>query len=220
MVILLILSKLIDTKIMGFDFTNEESLLFIISAPSGVGKTTIRKILTSQIKDFRYSISYTTRLPRVDEVDGQDYYFISKEVFQEKIGKDFFLEWAKVHENFYGTSKDFIKAALEERENIFLDVDVQGACSFKKKLPGAVFIFLIPPSWEALEERLRNRKTDTVQEIKHRLITAKKEVHCCYEYDYLIVNNNLEETVAKFKAIILAEQCRPSKMKYSLQGIW
>jgi len=205
---------------MKFDFTNKESLLFIISAPSGVGKTTVRKILTSQIKDFRYSISYTTRLPRADEVDGQDYYFISQEIFQEKISKDFFLEWAKVHENFYGTAKDFITAALEERKNIFLDIDVQGAHSLKKKLLGAIFIFLIPPSWEVLEERLLNRKTDTGQEIKHRLITAKKEVHCCYEYDYLIVNNNLEETINKFKAIISAEQCRPSKMKYSLQGIW
>lgn len=205
---------------MKFNLDNEESLGFIISAPSGVGKTTIRKILTSQIEDLRYSISYTTRPPRADEVDGQDYYFISKEIFQEKISECFFLEWAKVHENFYGTAKGPIKEALRERKNIFLDVDIQGARNLKKKLPGAIFIFLIPPSWKALEERLRNRGTEKEQEMRHRLITAKKEIQSCYEYEYLIVNNNLEETVDKLKAIILAEQCRSARMKHSLQGIW
>jgi guanylate kinase len=205
---------------MKLDLRSEESIAFVISAPSGVGKTTIRKKLASHAKDLTYSVSYTTRPPRTGEIEGQDYHFVTREVFQEEIKKDSFLEWAQVHQNFYGTPVDPITAAMRERNDILLDVDVQGAYALQRKLQGAVFIFLLPPSWKILEERLRNRRTETEQEISERLATARREIQRCYDYDYLIVNNELEETVHTLKGIMSTEHCRPAKMKSVLQKIW
>ncbi|MGA1875769.1 MAG: guanylate kinase [bacterium] len=205
---------------MKLDLRNEESIAFIISAPSGVGKTTIRKELALQAKDLRYSVSYTTRPPRTGEIDGQDYHFVTREVFQEEIKKDSFLEWAQVHQHFYGTPADPIMAAMDGKNDILLDVDVQGAYALQRKLQGAVFIFLLPPSWKVLEERLRNRRTETEQEISERLATARREIQRCYDYDYLIVNNELEETVHTLKSIMSTEHCRPARMKSALQKIW
>jgi guanylate kinase len=198
---------------------NYESTVFVISAPSGVGKTTLRNILLTRLHNFYYSISFTTRKPRPDEVNGRDYFFVSQEVFQKKIENQSFLEWAKVHGNFYGTAKEPIIAALQDKKDILLDIDVQGARSLQEKLKGVIFIFLLPPSWEILEERLRSRKTETDQEIMNRLKAAREEVHRCSEYDYLIVNNNLDEVVKKVEAIILAEHCRPVKMTSILQKL-
>lgn len=203
-----------------FDFTQEETTIFIISAPSGVGKTTIRNELISSVSDLHYSVSYSTRVPRYGELDGQDYYFITQELFQKKIKDNFFLEWAQVHDNYYGTGKEPFYEALREKKDLLLDIDVQGAHALQMRLKGAISIFLLPPSWEVLEDRLRNRQTETEEQIQQRLINARKEIHRCHEYDYIIVNSNLEETVQKIHSIILTEHCRPSKMKRALQKIW
>jgi guanylate kinase len=204
---------------MKFDLQDYESTVFVISAPSGVGKTTLRNILLTRLHHFYYSISFTTRQPRPGEVNGRDYFFVSQEVFQKKIENQSFLEWAQVHANFYGTAKEPIIAALQDKKDILMDIDVQGARTLQEKLKGVIFIFLLPPSWEVLEERLRSRKTETDQEIINRLKAAHEEVHRCSEYDYLIVNNNLEEMVEKVEAIILAEHCRPAKMTSILQKL-
>ncbi|MEW5802607.1 MAG: guanylate kinase [bacterium] len=193
-----------------------ESAVFVISAPSGVGKTTLRNILLSRIPDLYYSISFTTRKPRPGEVNGKDYFYVSREVFQKKIENQSFLEWAQVHQNFYGTPKEPIIASLQEKKDILLDIDVQGAGILQEKLKGAIFIFLLPPSWEVLEDRLRGRKTETDLQIMARLKTAREEVHHCWGYDYLIVNHKLEEVVTTIEAIMVAEHKRPSRMRSTL----
>ncbi|MEW6379391.1 MAG: guanylate kinase [bacterium] len=204
---------------MELDLQSYESAVFVISAPSGVGKTTLRNILLSRLQNLYYSISCTTRPPRPGEVNGRDYFFVSHEVFQKKIENESLLEWAMVHQNFYGTPKEPIIAALQDKKDILLDIDVQGARTLHEKMRGAIFIFLLPPSWQVLEERLRSRKTETDQEVEDRLNTARKEVQSCREYDYLVVNNDLEEVVEKVKAIILAEHCRPGKMRSVVQEL-
>ncbi|MCL6582526.1 MAG: guanylate kinase [bacterium] len=196
-----------------------ESSVFVISAPSGVGKTTLRNILLSRLQNLYYSISCTTRPPRSGEVNGRDYFFVSPEVFQKKIEDHTLLEWAMVHRNLYGTPKEPIIAALQDKKDVLLDIDVQGARTLQQRIKGVITIFLLPPSWQVLEERLRSRKTETDEEIENRLRTAREEIKSCWEYDYLIVNNDLEEVVEKVKAIMVAEHCRPAKMRSFVQKL-
>lgn len=185
-----------------------KGIIFIISSPSGGGKTTICRELLKQLPELGYSISMTSRSPRLGEKEGKDYFFISKEEFDEKISKGEFVEWAQVHGYHYGTPRPFLEEVLRSDRDTILDIDVQGALQIKKEYKTSCLIFLLPPSLETLASRLRKRKTDDKKEIEKRLGKAQEEITFLKEYDYAIVNQELSQAVEEAKAIITAERCR------------
>lgn len=187
---------------------NKKGILFVISGPSGVGKGTIKEALLKEIGDMASSISVTTRKPRVGEIDGEDYFFVSKEEFTKKIEKDEFLEWAQVYTNMYGTPRDFVSKQLDKGTDVLLEIDIQGALQVKKKMPSAVYIFISPPSIKELAFRLSCRGKDSPESISKRLAACENEMKQVKHYDYLVVNDDLNEAVKKVQAIILAERCK------------
>jgi len=183
--------------------------LIIISAPSGTGKTTILKRLFAQVKGVTFSVSHTTRSPRTGEKEGVDYYFVDQETFKQMRAANEFLEWAEVHGNFYGTSRKEVDRHLVQGLDVFLDIDVQGARQVRATAGGECFsIFIIPPSWEEQERRLTGRGTDSPETIRLRLQNARKEMQDAGLYDYLIVNDTVEQAVDTLRAIIIAQRCR------------
>ncbi|MCK5145461.1 guanylate kinase [bacterium] len=176
--------------------------LFVISAPSGGGKSTIINSLLREYPELCYSISLTTRPPRGDEQHGREYYFTDTESFQKKIEEGAFLEWALVHGCYYGTLRESIFLELKKGRSIILDIDVQGGLQIKEKMPEAVLIFIKPPSLEVLEKRLRSRKTDSNEVIKMRLKNAIKEIAVADKYNFCIINDLLDVAVLKIKQII------------------
>lgn len=182
--------------------------LFVVSGPSGAGKTSIISSLLNKLDNIVFSVSCTTRLPRPGEVDGVDYFFIDRETFLKMRENGEFLEWAEVHGNLYGTPKKFVVENIEKGNNIILDIDVQGALQVKQNFKDAVFVFVAPPSYEALRERLLKRGTESKESMLKRLENAKKEMSKIVEFDYLIVNNNLENSILAVKSIIIAESYR------------
>lgn len=176
--------------------------LFVISAPSGAGKTTLIKHVLKRVKNFSYSISYTTRKPRKNEKDKQDYFFISKQEFLSKIDKGYWLEWAQVHDYYYGTSKEFIQNKLCNNENIILDIDIQGAYQIMKTKLDMVSIFIMPSDIKVLSQRLINRKTDSKKVVKKRLKNAKKEIRKKDMFEYIIVNDDLEKAIDRLCSIL------------------
>ncbi|HHF09349.1 MAG TPA: guanylate kinase [Candidatus Atribacteria bacterium] len=186
-------------------------ILFVVSGPSGVGKSTIRKEVIRKCPGLKYSISCTTRPPREGEIDGVDYLFVDLPTFEKMKQQGEFLEWAKVHGNYYGTPRKPIEEWLKKGEDVILEIDVQGAKQVKKNFEGGVFIFIAPPSLKTLEERLKRRNTDREDEILLRMTNARIEMQCISDYDYLVVNDQLEEAVNKLLAIIIAERCRIRK---------
>ena len=180
--------------------------LFVVSGSSGVGKGTVLKKFLDKNPDFMLSISCTTRAPREGEVDGVNYFFISKDEFKNCIDNDKFLEWAEFAGNFYGTKKKFINQCLEEGKNIILEIDTQGALKVKKQMSDAVLIFICPPSLEALENRLRGRHTEDEETIQKRLKEVKEELKRAENFDYKIINDNLENAVCELEKIISGEQ--------------
>ncbi len=188
----------------------DRPLVIVISGPSGVGKdATIARIKETGIK-FHYVVTATTRARRPRETDGIDYYFLTHENFIEKVNKEEFLEYAEVYGNYYGVLKKEVSQALQKGEDVILKVDVQGAATLKKKMPEAVFIFLLPPSVEDLSERLRNRNADTQTAVRLRIDKAEQELKCLAVFDYGVVNHTdaLEKTANAVKAIVTAEKCR------------
>jgi len=187
----------------------EHGNLFIISAPSGTGKTTILKKIIAALERVAFSVSHTTRAPRPGEQDGVDYFFIDSEAFAAMRQQGFFLEWAEVHGNKYGTSSSVVQAATEQGLDIILDIDVQGARQVKEKLGNkAVFVFIAPPSLRELEQRLAGRSTETAAVIATRLANAKEEMKSIGQYDYVIVNDTVDRAVEVLKSIIVAERSR------------
>ncbi len=186
----------------------QEGLLFVVSAPSGAGKTTLCRAVTDAQENVRHSISYTTRKPRPGELDGRDYYFVTEDRFREMIGAGDFAEWAEVHSNFYGTSRRVLDGMRSEGIDIILDIDTQGAKQIKTKYDQAVFIFVMPPSLEVLEERLRNRRSDHENEIKKRMLRARDEIRDYIMYDYVIVNRDFDRALVELRSIITAERSR------------
>lgn len=186
----------------------KNDLSIIISAPSGAGKTTIINKVISGSDDYAFVISTTTRKKRKSEKEGRSYYFISSRSFREKIERDEFIEWSSVHQNYYGVEKKEFDRIMATGKIPLFDVDVQGAAKLKKKIPGAVFIFIIPPSIRILKERLINRDTDSKKDINIRIENAIKEIHESENYDYLIINDDITNAVDDFKGIIRAELCR------------
>ena len=191
----------------------------MISAPSGSGKTTLVRKLIASFSDLRFSVSYTTRAPRGGERDGVDYHFVTRGEFQEKIRSEEFLEWAEVHGNLYGTSKPETERIRAAGQDILLDVDVQGADQVRKAEPEAVTMFVMPPSFEVLEERLRGRKQDSPEVIEGRLAGARREIDRYRDYHYVLVNDGIEETAELLKAIVLAERARPHLLEERLRPI-
>ena len=184
--------------------------VYIISAPSGSGKSTLVDKVRQIVPGLDFSISYTTRAPRGNEQNGREYFFIAREEFKRMLHKDEFLEHAEVFGNYYGTAKCFLEQARQNGHDLLLDIDVQGAAQIKRKLPGAVSIFVLPPDRKTLESRLRNRSLDEEKVIQNRLATASREIENYMKYDYILVNDRLEESVETLKAILLGERLRSS----------
>lgn len=182
--------------------------LIILSGPSGVGKGTVLSALMKDYDDIHYSVSATTRKPRVGEKNGDDYYFMSEDKFESLVEKDEFLEWAEVHNNYYGTPKKYVEENLDQGEDVILEIDIQGAQQIKDKYPDGVFIFLLPPSLEELKARIHHRGTETEEAIKTRMKNAEKEMNKVENYDYAVINEQIEEAINKLKAIIIAERCK------------
>ncbi len=176
--------------------------LIVISGPSGCGKTTVVRELLRQKPFLRYSVSATTRAPRQGEVHGVDYWFLDVETFQKKIREKAFLEWAEVHQAYYGTPAEPIQKWLKENKIILLDLDVQGGLSIKRQFEDAVLIFLLPPSWEELQRRLENRGADSQAQMEKRLATARHEMQEAEKYDFLVFNDRLEDTLENINTIL------------------
>jgi len=180
--------------------------LFVISGSSGVGKGTVLSAFLKKHPEFMLSISCTTRNPRAGEVDGVNYFFLSKEDFKNCIDNDKFLEWAEFAGNYYGTKKKYINQCLSEGKDIILEIETKGALQVKRQMPEAVLIFIAPPSLEALETRLRGRHTEDEETIQKRLNEVKVELELAKQYDYKVINDNLEDAVNKLEEIITGEQ--------------
>ncbi|MBM4305830.1 MAG: guanylate kinase [Deltaproteobacteria bacterium] len=183
-----------------------KGLVFIISAPSGTGKTTLVKRVMEELPCLRFSVSYTTRPPRLSEKEGVDYHFISREIFQGMVKKGQFLEWAEVLGHYYGTALVDPGSLESEGMDLILDIDTQGAKKAKEKLAKAILIFLLPPSIETLKERLLGRGLDSPETIQFRLAHAQKDIEEAHWYHHIVINERIEEAVEKLKAIIIAER--------------
>ncbi|MBI5140957.1 MAG: guanylate kinase [Nitrospirae bacterium] len=182
--------------------------LFVVSAPSGAGKTTLCRELVMNDHRLRHLVSHTTRQPRPGEVDGRDYTFIDEAAFRRMVDEDRFAEWAQVHGNYYGTALDRLTGALEAGDDVLMDIDVQGARQIRKRDLDGVFIFIAPPSMEELERRLRNRRSDSDDVIRRRLAKARDELSCLNEYDYLVLNDMFEQALDELRCIIMAARLR------------
>lgn len=185
-----------------------QGFLLIISGPAGTGKGTVCKELLDRNNDIMFSVSATTRKPRIGEVEGVNYHFIEEEKFETMIEEDEFLEHAYVHTNYYGTPKGFVMDEIEKGEIVLLEIDVQGALQVKKNYSEAVFIFLLPPTMEELKSRIVKRGTESEEDINTRFENAFKELDFVGEYDYFVINDKIEDAVANVEAIIKAERLR------------
>jgi guanylate kinase len=187
-------------------------LVIVVSAPSGGGKTSLCEEAVRRTPDLVHSVSFTTRPPRSHEVNGRDYYFVNEATFQRMVESEDFAEWASVHDHLYGTSKRLLEANMAAGKDVILDVDVQGAAQLRQQYPEGVFVFMLPPSWDMLEERLRARRSDAPEEIERRLKKAREEIKCFNEYEYVIINDVLERAVGDLCAIIAGERCRSFRL--------
>lgn len=187
---------------------SQKPLVFIISAPSGSGKSTLTNELLKLVPSLDFSISYTTRAPRGSEQNGKQYHFVSLEEFDRMVRAGEFLEHATVHGNRYGTARQFLRDAGRNSHDLLLDIDVQGAAQIKQNLTDAISIFVLPPDRNTLEWRLRNRSEDSEDVIQRRLLTASREIAEYDKYDYILVNDRLEDSCEKLRAIVLAERIR------------
>ena len=184
---------------------------FIISGPSGVGKSTVLNALLREYPDLYFSVSATTRAPRENELDGVHYHFIAPEDFHKMIEEEAFLEYAEYVGNFYGTPKKYVDAAMDEGRDVILVIEIQGAQQVCAKRPETVRIFIAPPSWKELERRLRDRGTDDPDKVQKRLLRAKVEFQTAHTYDYFVINDTVEDAVRELDAIITAEHCKPKE---------
>jgi guanylate kinase len=206
---------MIYEKSFGFEQEMKEKgvgLIFILSAPSGAGKTTLVKGVMEQLPGLRFSVSFTTRLPRPNEKEGEDYHFVSHSVFQKMLERNEFLEWAEVLGNRYGTPRPDLKKLRSEEMDLILDIDTQGTKKVLKEVDQPILIYLLPPSLKVLRERLMQRGFDSLEMVKFRLSNAKKDMEEASGYHYVVVNERMEEAIEKLKSIIIAERCRRSKV--------
>ena len=185
--------------------------IYVISGPSGVGKSTIIRGLRDKTSDMVYSISHTSREPRGKEEDGVHYHFVDRTTFRAMIEDGAFLEWARVYDDYYGTAFSSIEDQLDSGSDVIMDLDPQGAKNIKKAHPASILIFILPPSYEALEKRLRERATEEERAIQSRLQKARRELMECVHYDYLIINDDLDKASCEAEAVITARRCRKSE---------
>ena len=193
--------------------------LFVVSAPSGAGKTTLCREVRERVPGLAYSISVTTRAPRPGEIDGTDFRFVSEAEFRRRLESDEFAEWAVVHGNYYGTQAQPLEAALGRGEDVLLDIDTQGAGQLRLRYPEAVLIFIVAPSMAELEQRLRERRSNAQQDIARRLARAREEIALWRRYDYLIVNQDVKDAVEQLTAIVQAERCRVTRLQLELPDL-
>lgn len=193
----------------------EKGLLIVLSGPSGVGKGTVRKeIFSQQDTAFEYSVSATTRKAREGEVNGVDYFFKTREEFEDMIENDQLLEYAEYVGNYYGTPVDYVRKTLDEGKDVFLEIEVQGATQVRKKFPEGIFIFLAPPSLSELENRIVTRGTESEDLIKSRMKAAREEIYMMSLYDYVVENDQVELACERIKSIVVAEHCRRERVQY------
>ncbi|MBL4952626.1 guanylate kinase [Neobacillus sp. OS1-32] len=193
----------------------EKGLLIVLSGPSGVGKGTVRKEIFSQPDTaFEYSISVTTRKPREGEVDGVDYFFKTREEFENLIKNDKLLEYAEFVGNYYGTPVDYVQQTLNQGKDVFLEIEVKGARQVREKFPEGLFIFLMPPSLSELKKRIVTRGTETEDIIHNRMLTAREEIEMMELYDYVVVNDEVTLACERIKSIVVAEHCRRERVEH------
>lgn len=193
--------------------TSNKGLLIVVSGPSGAGKDTICQKLIKENSNIWMSVSMTTRKPRPLEKDSVDYFFVSSEEFENKINDNTFLEYASYNDNYYGTPKDKVEEKLNEGKDVILVIDINGAINIKKIIPSALFIFIMPPDMETLKNRLIDRKTESKDKVVQRFITAYNEVNNYKKYNYVVVNDKVEDAVNKVKSIIQSEKCRVDRIE-------
>lgn len=187
-------------------------LLVVVSAPSGAGKTSLCEWVVTAVPNLAHSVSFTTRPPRPDEQDGRDYHFVDEVTFRAMVDRGEFAEWAVVHGHLYGTSRALMERHFAAGQDVILDIDTQGAAILRRAHPDAVFVFIVPPSWAMLEERLRRRRSDAEADIQRRLQRAREEVAHYAEYQYVIVNDLFARAAEELKAIVLAERRRSTRV--------
>lgn len=192
---------------------NNQGILVVVSGPSGCGKSTLNDLLLKSRKNITMSISDTTRKPRGEEKNGVEYNFLTKEQFEENIKNDKYLEYATVHSHYYGTPKHNINKLLKNGIDVILEIDIEGARKVKEKCPNAVFIFIMPPSMEILKNRLMGRKTESKEQLVERFKTAYKEINEVTKYNYVIVNDDLNESLLKMNSILECERCRVDRIE-------
>jgi guanylate kinase len=193
--------------------------VIVVSAPSGAGKTTVLARVLGELSGIRFSVSHTTRAPRVAERDGVDYHFVDRTTFLRLRDEKRLLEWAEVHGNLYGTGLAELERARAEGEDVLLDVDVQGAEQVRSRVPDAVTVFILPPSYEVLERRLRGRGQDGEETIRRRLAAAGREIGAFQSYDYAIVNEDLDVCVEQLKCIVRSARCRVARVAERARAI-
>lgn len=184
---------------------------FVVSAPSGAGKSTLIRKVMGEMEGLGFSVSHTSRPPRTGEVEGVHYHFVDRPAFQRLIAGGTFAEWAEVHGNLYGTSFQALEAQLAEGSDVILDIDVQGALQIRSKVPAAVLVFIMPPSWEVLRIRLESRGLDEPSVIEERIRNAAGEMALAGRYDYLVVNDDLARACRELGSVVLAERCRTGR---------
>jgi guanylate kinase len=198
---------------------SRKSSLIVVSGPSGAGKSTVLARVLEEVDRLRFSVSHTTRGPRPGEQDGVQYFFVAEDSFRELRKQGAFLEWATVHGQLYGTSLGEYERAVRDGVDLLLDLDVQGAAQVRLRFPDAVSVFILPPSYEALERRLRDRAADSDRSTERRLAAAAEELPLYREYDYTVINDDLERTVENLKAIVRAARCRTALVQEDADGI-
>jgi guanylate kinase len=193
--------------------------LFVVSAPSGAGKTTLCREMRLRLPELAYSVSVTTRPPRTGELDGVDFSFVTEARFREMLARGEFAEWATVHGNLYGTRAAALEQALAAGYDVLLDIDTQGAAQLRARYPEAVLVLIVAPSLEELEQRLRERRAEAEAEIARRLQRAREEIALWRRYDYLIVNRDVKEAMEHLASIIQAERCRTGRLRLTLPDL-
>lgn len=198
----------------------DEGILLVVSGPSGAGKGTICSAVRKLYPELEYSISMTTRAPRSGETEGVSYFFRTDEEFRRLVEEDAFLEYARVYDHYYGTPKQYVLDKIKEGRSVLLEIDIQGAMQVKKRYPKGVFVYIVPPSLEILSQRIHARGTDTEEVIQSRLAQITSELSMMHQYDYVVVNDVLEDAVHKTCAIIEAEKCKLSRNEAQIQTVF
>ena len=193
--------------------------VYIVSAPSGSGKTTLLQSLLKTFKDLKFSVSHTTRQPRQGERNGVDYFFTERSRFQEMAQSGEFLEWAEYYGQLYGTSRGFVEEHVNAGRDVILDIDVHGARQVKEKIKDAIAVFIMPPSFAELERRLRTRRQESEEAIQRRLEIARSEIRFCRDYDHIVINDVLEDSIQTLEAIVRAGRARPWRQQARIDEI-